>query len=129
MISPFVYLVCIVAEATMCFPSNVVTGWKFCMDEQPSAGGVLTATPRPGRFIAYDSDTSCGPVGCVVASGRFDRRELVQNQAGQSVRTNVIGAVEFFDSFERIDQYATSSCTFSRFQVLTNEEIIVGVQE
>jgi hypothetical protein len=112
-----VYQVCVVGDTVTCYSANVVTGWRFCMDAPPSAGGVLTATDRPGRFVAFDSNTECGPLGCIVTSGRFQRRELAQNDAGASFATGIILADEFFDDFERLDQFSTSACTFSRFLV------------
>lgn len=112
-----VYQVCLVGESVTCYPVNVVTGWQFCMDKPPAAGGVLTETDRPGRFRAFDSDQGCGPVGCLVAQGRFDRREVVRNEAGVGLATGVILAEEFVDDFEPLDAFATSACTFSRIVV------------
>ncbi len=108
------YLVCIVADITTCFPLPEVTGWWTCMDSPPSVPDLLSPTERSGRFVAYDSNPECGRMGCVRATGRFERREVLRNDNGVAYATNFIVPKEMMDDFEPMDRYATSSCSFSR---------------
>lgn len=112
--SPNERLVCIEdAVIRHCYSATLMTGWWLCADHPPSPFGALSnGFERKGRFIAFDSNPVCGPIGCARLNGRF-KRIYVEN--GSSLRSILVIDDEPHDGFEHMDQFATSSCSFNRF--------------
>lgn len=98
----------------LCYPRDVATGWWLCMDQPPSVS-LYVDTDRGGRFVAFDSDTSCSPVGCVLAQGRYDSRKVTRDDQGVIIQATLAPAEEHRDGFEPMDEHPTSSCVFVRF--------------
>lgn len=119
------YPVCTVIEnppgvfpEVTCYDTRQVDGWRFCSDKE--------ASPPGGLFVNYDNTfkfegyrNNCGPTSCpgdYEVNGRAHRKEVARNDQGVAVATGLIflPSIGFFDDFEKMDRFNTSSCSFSR---------------
>lgn len=97
-----------------CYDTRDIGGWRMCSDKEATPpGGIFVDFNQPFRWEGYAGTDN---IPNYTVSGRAHFKEVARNENGVAFATAFITrpSLGFMDGMEPMDQFATSSCTYSR---------------